>query len=281
MITLFFIRYFNFSGNTISRFHGWLANVQLPHFIRAWAFTQFARAFGINLNEVEAPLDTYSSFNAFFTRALTQTCRPICSDPQAVLCPVDAKVQEWGPINSNVLIQAKGISYTLEKLIPGTHAHRFEHGQFITYYLAPHDCHRIFSPVSGHIEGVCHVPGALYPVREPCISQLPGLYTHNERVITYISTPQGWVAVVKVGALNVGSMAVTYDPSIRSNRPHNTYQERFYPQKKSIQKGDWLGTFYLGSTVILLFEKGMLTPDWTYKKVNYGEKIGILCPSKL
>ena len=274
MIALFLIKHFNQSGNQLSRFSGWVANLTLPSSIRVWALKTFAGLFGIQIEEAEKPLETYPSLNAFFIRSLKPSCRVICPAPQDLACPVDGRVQEFGALSHNKLMQAKGVDYSLEQLIPTSMAAHFHNGHFITYYLAPHDCHRIFSPVSGEITGICHVPGLLYPVREPCISQVPGLYTQNERVITYIQTPQGWVAVVKVGALNVGHISVPFDPSIRSNVSHTSLQEKIYPLKKPIQKGEWIGTFHLGSTVILLFEKNRIRTNLTYGSVKYGEKIG-------
>lgn len=274
MLTLFLIKHFNQSGNKVSRFSGWLANCYLPLLIRVSVLKAFVALFGIQLQEAEKTLETYPSINAFFTRALNPQCRPLCAESNALLCPVDGRVQEFGTLSKNTLVQAKGVDYTLEQLIPTTIASQFVDGHFITYYLAPYDCHRIFSPVSGEITGVCHVPGLLYPVREPCISQVPGLYTQNERVITYIQTSKGKVAVVKVGALNVGHISTPFDPSIRSNLPHLQRLEKEYPQPIPIQKGEWLGTFHLGSTVVLIFEKDMIIPDWHYGSVQYGQKIG-------
>ncbi len=259
-------------GNMLSRLTGRIVCLPLPIFLRTWVLTRFSTLFGVSIQEAEKPLTQYASISAFFARALKPEFRPIAHE--SVVCPVDGKVQEYGSVLGSKLIQAKGVFYTLEDLIPTLEAAHFKEGAFITYYLAPKDCHRIFSPVEGVIEGVCHVPGKLYPVREPHISGTPGIYTKNERIITILSTPKGRVAVVKVGAFNVGTISVPFDPDIRSNTGKRVLQEKRYPMPIPIKKGEWLGTFHLGSTVILVFEKDMLLPKWDYGAVQYGQAIG-------
>jgi phosphatidylserine decarboxylase len=203
-------------GNILSRISGFFADLYLPPFCRSLILGSFAKTFGINIAEAEKTISAYTSLNNFFTRSLKPECRPISQNIQDIVSPVDAYIQAFGRIEDNQLIQAKGVTYSIEDLI-AQKTIAFQEGYFITFYLAPHDCHRIFSPFSGQIESISHIPGHLYPVREPHISHTTGLYTLNERIITQLKTDYGRIAIVKVGAFNVGTISVPFDPAIRSN----------------------------------------------------------------
>lgn len=245
---------YTFFSRALSRLTRFFTTLYIPSFLRHPILGTFAKSFGLNLNEAEHPLAHYTSFDTFFTRDLKSGARPL--DNSLLVSPVDAVIQEFGDIKDDgQLIQAKGVPYSLDTLIPDCDNSHFKGGQFITLYLAPHDCHRIFSPVDGEITGWQHVPGFLFPVREPHISKTPNLYTKNERLTTFISTPHGRIAVVKVGALNVGTMSLAYDDSIRTNYVGQRVRTHVLDKSVPIQQAQHVGTFHLGSTVVLVLEK--------------------------
>jgi phosphatidylserine decarboxylase len=263
-------------SNWISRLSGYAASIPLPVFFREMGYKGFASVFGINLSEVEKELKTFRSFNAFFTRSLRSDKRPISHQPGDVVSPVDGTLLIHGPIENGNLIQAKGVVYSITHLL-GYDASAYNGGYFLTFYLSPKDCHRVFCPVDGQVSRCVHIPSRLFPVREPYISGLEGLYTKNERLTTVLETPKGDCAVVQVGATNVGAMTTTYDTSVVTNCGKIAIS-RTYPTPFTFKKGDWIGTFYLGSTVVLCFQKGVFTPHDQLKlgPIKYGETIGQL-----
>lgn len=269
------IFYYIFS-RLLSRFTRFFTHLTIPVFLRKPLYGQFCRFFRVNQQEIENPLVEYEHFDAFFTRKLKMFARSIDKTSTSIVSPVDGVIQEHGKLLNTKLLQAKGVYYTLESLLPTQDITPFIGGYFYTFYLSPRDCHRIFSPVNGTIMGWEHVPGKLYPVRQPYISKFPNLYTKNERLTTLIDTSFGPVAVVKVGAFNVGTMSLAYDDSIKTNYGFQKVSSRTFVKKSPIHKGDHLGTFHLGSTVILIFPKDSITPISVKKHIKYGEKIAII-----
>ncbi|RAP32601.1 phosphatidylserine decarboxylase [Candidatus Marinamargulisbacteria bacterium SCGC AG-410-N11] len=230
----------------------------------------------INKTEIKEPLSHFKTINTLFTRKLKESCRPIDNSDLSIMSPVDGLIQEFGNITNNTLIQAKDIRYKLDDLVTKNYADTFKNGSFITFYLSPKDCHLIFAPCNGQIKSSCIIPGKLFPVKQSWVSSFPNLYIENERVITLLETFYGTIAIIKVGALNVGNITTTYDKSITTNikqkKPINKHYSMYYPMKK----GSHLASFNLGSTVILLFQEKSI--EWSnlkqYKSINYGQKIG-------
>lgn len=242
--------------NGVSRLVGSLAKKRFSrHFIPF-----YIKKFQIDLHPVKKPVDQFESLLDFFVRELTAEARPIDSDPKKVTSPVDGVITQMGKIKDGTLIQAKGIAYSLEGLLAGdSKAAHFANGQFATIYLSPRDYHRIHSPISGQIESLTYIPGNLYPVNESGVRLFPGLFTQNERVISYLHTKYGQVALVKVGATNVGSIKVTYDGDIVTNISKKQQKnKKTYPKAIRMKKGEELGRFEFGSTVILIFEPEMI-----------------------
>jgi phosphatidylserine decarboxylase len=173
-------------------------------------------------------------------------------------------------------MQAKGIFYNLSDLIPSKMADFFRNGSFITLYLSPGDYHRIHSPASGEILGFFNLPGKLFPVQEFIVKGIKGLFSKNERLISYLQTSKGKIAVCKIGALNVGKISLAYHPC-KTNKTFRKKEEVFFSEDKKIfiEKGEDLGVFHLGSTVILLFEKDLVKfADLKLKeKVRVGDRI--------
>ena len=263
-------------SNKLSRMTGSIANLKLPYPISLWAVKTFASSFNINVSEAELPLKDYKSFNAFFTRNLKSDCRHIENESATLVSPVDGKISNFGPITNNKLIQAKGIEYNLENLIGKDKAADYQDGFFLTIYLAPSDCHRIFMPIDGQIEGYRHIPGRLFPVRKPYIDTTQNLFIINERLISFINSKLGKIAVVKVGAFNVGSMSLAYDDSILTNKPGLAESTTDYKECINMNKGDHLATFHLGSTIVLLLEnKPWVQTEYLndQQAIQYGQPI--------
>jgi phosphatidylserine decarboxylase len=176
------------------------------------------------------------------------------------------------------MIQAKGIDYSLEDLLESScYLPNFAEGKYIVIYLSPRDYHRIHSPHEGRIMGYSYTPGKLFSVNELSVRGLAGLFPKNERLTTYIETAgNGMVGLVKVGAVNVGRIRVNYD-TIHTNRWIRIASHRVYAEPFPIGRGDELGRFEMGSTVILLFEKGRMEfdpPIAEGRAVRFGERIG-------
>ena len=263
----------------ISKLTDRIASLYLPPLLRQFILYLFAKSVKIKLKEAEKPLSHYTTINQLFTRSLTASCRPINTDPNTLTSPVDGKILEYGKIEKGTLLQAKGLSYTIDQLIPTQLSSSFNMGQFICIYLSPSDCHRIFSPYSGNCVQTCHVPGSLYPVRDPHISTTSHLYTKNERLISILETRIGKIAIVMVGAINVGKITVTYNDQFQTNLNSNrTTKTTNHLTPKKLEKGDHLGTFHLGSTVILCLENQhlKLASFTTSQHIQYGQKIGTL-----
>jgi phosphatidylserine decarboxylase len=261
--------------NLLSRWVGALARIRLPRWLLRPILKLFVVRYRVDLSEIEGTLSDYASLNQFFTRSLKREARPIDPGKTAIVSPVDGLVQTFGAIEKGTLLQAKGISYRLDQLLIDSRAPRFEGGSYLTLLLAPGDCHLVFSPVDGFVEAASYVPGRLFPVRDPMAEKVPGLYTLNERLISYIKTAQGLVAVIMVGAFDVGRMTAAYDPAIETNAGNRKAFVKSYETAIPIRRGDRLGVFNLGSTVILLFERGMVRwrDGLERRKVRYGERI--------
>jgi phosphatidylserine decarboxylase len=236
----------------------------------------YVKKYGIDTSAIEKPVETYKNLNEFFTRKLAINARPIDPQPNSIVSPVDGTVSQLGNIKDGSIIQAKGVYYTVEQLVGKEKAGRFHNGTFITIYLSPRDYHRIHMPVSGRITSYHYIPGRLYPVNEIGVHHVPGLFTKNERLTSYISTAYGQVALVKVGAFIVGSVQLSYEESVHNQHRGN---ELIRSMEKDLEykKGEEIGFFEFGSTVILLFEESIAALHKELKEgstVKMGEKIG-------
>lgn len=223
-----------------------------------WLIPWYARTFDIDTDEAEQPLAGYVSLTDFFTRRLQAGRRPIDPEETSVVSPVDGTIAEFGVIKDGALLQAKGKSYTAAALLgDAAKARLFEDGAYITIYLSPRDYHRIHSPVNGQVAGASYIPGRLFPVNSFGVRAVEQLFARNERLITYLEGRVGSVAVVKVGATMVGSARAAYDPDLRTHRRPSKIEHRTL-DGPHVNKGDELGWFEFGSTVILFFERGQV-----------------------
>ncbi len=245
----------------------------------------FLRLYPVDMRDA-AVVDAlaYSSFNEFFTRALHANARPIVRDESAVASPVDGTVSECGRIETRQLLQAKGKSYSLDALLADSaDARQFEHGTFCTIYLAPFNYHRIHMPLRGTLRATRYVPGRLFSVNAATSRHVPRLFTRNERVVCIFDTVAGPMAVVLVGALNVGSIATVWAGDITPARMRqaSVLAQRVPDPNLTLDKGDELGRFNMGSTVIVLFaqERVQLVPSLRAGAVlRLGEEIARLEP---
>lgn len=224
------------------------------NWLKNYIIRSFAKAYKVSMNEALVEnLDAYPTFNDFFTRALKPSARPICANPETIACPADGAVAELGKINDRQLLQAKNSYFNLDTLLGGDKesADLFQNGSFATIYLAPHNYHRIHMPVDATLRKTIYVPGKLFSVNRMTTDLIPNLYCRNERLISIFDTAQGPMAVIMVGALIVGSMQTVWmDKPIRDR---NIITDSSI--HTSFKKGDELGYFKLGSTVVLLFAK--------------------------
>ena len=260
--------------NYVSRLVGRFAGSRLSRRLIPY----FARHFGINVEESEFAVKTYGSLTEFFIRKLKPGLRPVAQGDSVVVSPVDGVVSEFGPIKQGVLIQAKGVDYTVLELLgqDKERAQRFANGLFLTIYLSPRDYHRIHVPVAGQVVASTYVPGTLFPVNPFGVRAVKGLFALNERLITYLQGSAGLLALVKVGATIVGSVKVNY-ASLTTNVPRAKLLTSDYPNGPSYFSGEEVGRFEFGSTVILLFEPGKVALTLqTGDRVLMGQKIGQL-----
>jgi len=250
---------------------GSLARSQASRLVIPW----YAKTYGINAAEAELPLHQYPSLAAFFSRRLRLGLRPVAA--QGVVSPVDGMVQRLGQIAGDELLQAKGWVYSVSDLLGSSvDAGRFVGGQYVTLYLSPSDYHRVHMPVDGRLTKWRYIPGRLFPVNSGGLHHIPGLFTKNERLVTFIQTDSGEVAVVKVGATIVGSIHTPYTPQRYGawSASRRLLQEGEAGQV--LAKGAEMGFFELGSTVILLFNSEFpvrfdLRPG---QKVYMGQQLG-------
>ena len=257
--------------NILSQFTGKLSKVYIPIPLRRPLYTVFAALYGLNLKEVEYDLSFYNAFSEFFSRNLKLGNRPIEGD---FVCPADSLLIDAGEVQSHKLIGIKGCDYTVDDLFGGENISKsFSFGSFFNYYLAPGDYHHVHSPVSGQIIKRIYIPGSLYPVSKLFVRIFSDLYVRQERVITVIrDCNQKLCAVIMVGAYNVGSMGLSYEPEFLTNHSLGVVRKEIkeYPEPKDIEVGARLGTFYLGSTVVVITESQI---DFNQLAISLGSKV--------
>jgi len=257
--------------------------------LRVWKnlFTRwFARQYQVDMSlAVNEDLSSYENFNHFFIRPLKPEARPICPDTNCIASPVDGTVSQAGKINDESIFQAKGHDYSLTELLGSQTewVNKFRNGSFATIYLSPKDYHRIHMPFDGELKQMTYVPGKLFSVSPATTREIPRLFARNERVVCFFETANGPMAVILVGAMIVGSMETVWHGTITP--PHGKQLSHWHygpasseaskPQKEvALNKGEELGRFNMGSTVILLFPEDKI--DWDSKlKANSSLQMGI------
>ncbi|MDT8384060.1 MAG: archaetidylserine decarboxylase [Gammaproteobacteria bacterium] len=236
--------------------------------IRWWktAFTRwFVKQFNVDMGLAQEPdLDRYPSFNAFFTRALHARARPVVVDENLLASPVDGAISQLGNIENGRIFQAKGRDYTLLELLgnDAEKARQFEDGRFATLYLSPRDYHRIHLPIDGKLTAMAHIPGRLFSVSPATARAIPRLFARNERVVAYFETELGPMAMVLVGAIFVASIETVWAGEVTPPAGRTIRHWEYDPAAPAHQfrKGDEIGRFNMGSTVILLHAKDRI--EW-------------------
>ncbi|MBB3347270.1 archaetidylserine decarboxylase [Sphingomonas sp. BK069] len=239
----------------------------------------FVGRYAVDMSEAaDADVRSYGSFNDFFTRALKAGSRPI-ADVDFV-CPVDGAISQFGLIDDHHILQAKGHRFTTTQLLGGDAAlaAQFRHGSFANLYLSPKDYHRLHMPCEGKLTRMIYVPGKLFSVNPVTARGVPNLFARNERVVcTFTSGEHGLFVMVLVGATIVGSMATVWHGVVNPKRTNETSIWDYTNDDIVLEKGEEMGRFLLGSTVIMLFEQGTIAfdEDWEpERKVRLGEPMG-------
>lgn len=258
-----------------------IARVRVP-IIKNFLITQFICLFDVDIEELELDVPAgFATFNDFFIRELGSQARPIDARPGSLISPVDGTVSSAGQIRADGILQAKGLRYTLDDLLATDldDAMAFVDGSYATIYLAPYNYHRVHAPLDGELIAARYVPGDLYSVNANTVAELPGLFYRNERLILHFATPHGRAAVIFVGALNVGSISTPWSGEIRPRKSGVVEALKLPTGSNKVCKGDLLGWFNMGSTVIVLLPTGAC--DWhaslqSGTAVRMGESIGAL-----
>jgi phosphatidylserine decarboxylase len=258
----------------LTTFAGWVAGKDRGA-VTTWIIRRFVAKYGVDMGEaLDSDIASYPSFNAFFTRALKPGARPLAAAD--LVSPVDGAISQFGAIEGDQIFQAKGHSYTTTALVGGDAAlaARFQSGSFATLYLSPRDYHRIHMPCDGRLLRMTYVPGELFSVNPATARGVPGLFARNERVVCVFETPRGPFVLVLVGATIVGSMATTWHGVVNPPRGGEVREWRYDDRQIRLRKGEEMGRFLLGSTVVMLFPAPPLdfNPAWApARPVRLGE----------
>ncbi|TGD73085.1 phosphatidylserine decarboxylase [Mangrovimicrobium sediminis] len=246
----------------LSRFTGWLASLEHPVWLKNWVIGRFVSHFKVDMSEAGEPdYRRYANFNAFFTRALREGARPLAAAD--VVSPADGVVSQAGEIVGGRMLQAKGHTFSLIELLGGDpeRAADYADGSFATIYLSPRDYHRVHMPIDGELVCSTYVPGDLFSVNGTTATHVDNLFARNERLVCHFDTPAGPMAMVLVGAMIVAGIETVWagqvapPPALPTTRDY-----RHSPAPVRLARGEEMGRFMLGSTVILVFGRNAL--DW-------------------
>ena len=258
-----------------------IARIRVPR-IKNALIRGFVRMYDVNVDEVAADVpEDFATFNDFFIRELSADARSVDQGANSIVSPVDGTVSEAGRLNGNSILQAKGLEYSLDDLfaIDLENARGYSNGRFATIYLAPYNYHRVHMPFDGRLTEAHYVPGDLFSVNAATASLIPGLFARNERLNLTFETERGPATLIFVGALNVGSISTPWTGEIRPRKRGVVETRQLGDASRDLKKGDLLGWFNMGSTVILLMPDGMA--EWSEmllagETVRMGERIGEL-----
>ncbi|EPE38008.1 phosphatidylserine decarboxylase proenzyme [Candidatus Photodesmus katoptron] len=262
---------FEFLQYFLTRFVGILASIKC-NFLTKLMIRSFIKRYNIDMSEVLYPdLNHFKTFNDFFVRELKKDSRPIDEDSSVITYPVDAYVSQFGVIENNQIIQSKGHRFSIVELLGGddTLAEEFALGKFATFYLSPCDYHRVHMPCDAVLRKMIYIPGCLFSVTSEMTRKIPKLFARNERVVCIFDTKFGPIAQILVGAIIVGSIKITWAGTITPPQGNTIYQWNYLIEGKEeikLNKGQEMGQFKLGSTVINLFSKGQITFDKTVQR---------------
>lgn len=245
----------------LSRLTGLLADSEIP-WLKSALIKHFINYFNVDMSEaIEPNYQHYASFNQFFTRALIANARPTDTTEKGIASPADGAISEIGHIDQDKILQAKGQNYSLTKLLGGdtSLSQTFTDGDFATIYLSPKDYHRVHMPLDGKLIKTIYIPGKLFSVNQTTANNVSNLFARNERLVCIFDTPAGPMAMILVGAMIVAGIATVWAGQATPQTKHITTVD--YSQPIALNKGDEMGRFKLGSTVILLFANGRIHWD--------------------
>ncbi len=263
----------------LSRLVGGLASCRWV-WLKNFLIDQFIDYFQVDMAQAKKQqASDFENFNEFFTRELQDGARPICEGKQTLASPADGAISQLGTIKNGRIFQAKGQDFSLVELLGGNHdrAAVFEDGQFATIYLSPKDYHRVHMPVSGTLQEMAYVPGDLYSVNQTTAENIPQLFARNERVVTIFETEQGPVAMVLVGAMIVAAVETVWQGQVAPPKRELKVTEYGKPHHVHLEKGEEMGRFLLGSTVILCFPKDTMSWEAELKAgsaLQMGQQLG-------
>lgn len=269
----------------LSFFLGWLAHIPLPTIFSIPLIQVYCAFYNVNLEEVQDPLNSFHSLGQFFVRALKSNVRPISDS--IIVSPVDGTITDVGSIfNGQITQPIKNTKYSVSKLLArADKAEEFQSGQYFTLYLSPKDYHRVHSPMTGIVTSISYIPGTLWPVNSWSLVNINELFCVNERVVVYIKTELGQIAVVFIGATNVGRISLSFDDLVTNSASKMTapwsrklnFHKNLQDKDINIQKADELGSFHLGSTIILLMDKDLVSGvgqcSNLKRAIRYGESL--------
>ena len=260
--------------NIISQYFGVFAKTKFPTFIQKIINGAYVKFLGLNMSEFRNP-KYYNSLNDLFTRELSIP-RKIEDNEKLFISPTDSLITQAGKLEEDLLLQIKGMEYSVEEMLTYHCAKNFEKvndGEYMNFYLSPKDYHRYHAPASFKIERLIHVPGKLYPVNLKYLNKQIDLFIENERVILECSHEGKLFYMVFVGALNVGQMVFTFEPKVETNTHIRDIQIYEY-ENLEVKKGDCLGYFKMGSTVVIVWEKDFVQiEELLNQSVKFGQTI--------
>ncbi len=244
---------------------GLLANVKAPA-VKDYLIQNFIKKYGLNMQEaLQEDPTRFVNFNDFFIRHLKSECRPLSS--AEIVSPVDGSISEIGSIHQGTLLQAKGRYYSVHELLACEQdiSAQFSQGRFATLYLSPKDYHRIHMPLDACVQQMIYVPGKLFSVQPTTVRVVRQLFARNERLVVLMETQIGLMAMVLVGATIVGGIGTSWHGDVARSRQQSHYVYSQETSKITLKKGEEMGYFKLGSTVVLLFAEG--------KKMNWASNL--------
>lgn len=271
-------RYPHFKSSIASRIFGTFASKKFPSPIQRIINQSYTTLMRVDLSEFEKA-SFYPSLNALFTREFKHA-RSFDTHDTTVISPCDSYVSAFGVIKENLALQIKGFSYNVKNLLGDFIAkeakERLEGGMFVNFYLSPRDYHRYHAPIDMKITKAVHIPGKLFPVNFKWLRKIEGLFVENERVVLECYTKENQLFyMVFVGALNVGKMTFTFDTTIQTNAKAHRLQQSYLYNDLTLSKGDALGHFEMGSTIVMLFEKNCMDLELSKEvHVKFGQPIG-------
>lgn len=260
--------------NLISQYFGVFAKTEFPNFIQKFINNSYVKFLGLNMSEFRNA-KFYKSLNDLFTRELAIP-RVINQDENSFISPTDSLITQCGKLEKELLLQIKGMEYSVEEMLTYHCFENFEKvkgGEYMNFYLSPKDYHRYHAPIDFQIKRLIHVPGKLYPVNLKYLNKQIDLFIENERVILECIHEDKLFYMVFVGALNVGQMVFTFEPKVETNTEIRDIQIYEY-ENQEVKKGDCLGYFKMGSTVVMVWEKDFVSLESLINQsVKFGQTI--------